>query len=87
MECAALVRAIRHGDLDRLMIPDAPLDILAQQIVAICAAAERVARTFLPASDGGENPATGADVDFRRHAAGRPRYTIPAGTKTNYSPW
>jgi ATP-dependent Lhr-like helicase len=36
-ECAALVRAIRHGDLDRIMIPDAPLDILAQQIVAICA--------------------------------------------------
>jgi ATP-dependent Lhr-like helicase len=38
LECAALVRAIRHGDLDRLMIPDAPLDVLAQQIVAICAA-------------------------------------------------
>ena len=35
MECAALVRAIRQGDLDRLMIPDAPLDVLAQQIVAI----------------------------------------------------
>jgi ATP-dependent Lhr-like helicase len=38
LECAALVRAIRLGDLDRLIIPDAPLDILAQQIVAICAA-------------------------------------------------
>jgi ATP-dependent Lhr-like helicase len=38
MECAALVRAIRQGDLDRLMIPDAPLDVLAQQIVATCAA-------------------------------------------------
>ncbi|MGA8489938.1 MAG: DEAD/DEAH box helicase [Terriglobales bacterium] len=37
-ECAALLRAIRQGDLDRIMIPDAPLDILAQQIVAICAA-------------------------------------------------
>src|SRR4030081_1257571 len=37
LECAALVRAIRHGDLDRLMIPDAPLDVLAQQIVATCA--------------------------------------------------
>jgi ATP-dependent helicase Lhr and Lhr-like helicase len=37
-ECAALVRAIRHGDLDQLMIPEAPADILAQQIVAICAA-------------------------------------------------
>ena len=38
LECAALVRAIRQGDLDRLMIPDAPLDVLAQQIVATCAA-------------------------------------------------
>ncbi|MEO7190683.1 MAG: DEAD/DEAH box helicase [Vicinamibacterales bacterium] len=38
VECAALVSAIRHGDLDRLIVPDAPLDILAQQIVAICAA-------------------------------------------------
>jgi ATP-dependent helicase Lhr and Lhr-like helicase len=37
-ECAALVRAIRQGDLDQLMIPEAPADILAQQIVAICAA-------------------------------------------------
>jgi ATP-dependent helicase Lhr and Lhr-like helicase len=36
-ECAALVRAIRHGDLDRILIPEAPLDILAQQIVATCA--------------------------------------------------
>src|ERR1700716_1501624 len=40
LECAALVRAIRHGDLDRLMIPDAPLDVLAQQIVATCASQE-----------------------------------------------
>jgi ATP-dependent Lhr-like helicase len=38
IECAALVRAVRNGDLDRLAIPDAPLDILAQQIVAACAA-------------------------------------------------
>jgi ATP-dependent helicase Lhr and Lhr-like helicase len=39
MECAALTRAIKLGDLDRLIIPDAPLDVLAQQIVATCAAA------------------------------------------------
>ncbi len=38
-ECATLVRAIRHGELDRIMIPDSPLDILAQQIVATCASA------------------------------------------------
>ncbi len=40
LECAALVRAIRHGDLDRLMIPESPLDVLAQQIVAACSAEE-----------------------------------------------
>ncbi len=34
VECAALVRAIRKGELDRLEIPEAPLDILAQQLVA-----------------------------------------------------
>ena len=37
LECAALVRAIRAGVLDRLSIPEAPLDILAQQIVAAAA--------------------------------------------------
>jgi len=37
IECAAVVRAIRSGALDRTEIPAAPLDILAQQIVAACA--------------------------------------------------
>jgi ATP-dependent helicase Lhr and Lhr-like helicase len=40
LESAALVRAIKHGDLDRLMIPESPLDVLAQQIVAACSAEE-----------------------------------------------
>ncbi len=34
IECAALVRAIRAGTLDRIEVPPAPLDVLAQQIVA-----------------------------------------------------
>jgi len=38
IECAALVRAVRQGNLDCLEIPEAPLDILAQQMVAMCAA-------------------------------------------------
>jgi len=38
LECAALARAMRLRDLDRLAIPEAPLDILAQQIVAMSAA-------------------------------------------------
>ncbi|MGC9994552.1 MAG: DEAD/DEAH box helicase [Terriglobia bacterium] len=37
IECAALVHALRLGELDRLEIPQAPLDVLAQQIVAMCA--------------------------------------------------
>jgi ATP-dependent Lhr-like helicase len=37
IECAALVRAIRLGELDKIIIPEQPLDILAQQIVASCA--------------------------------------------------
>jgi ATP-dependent Lhr-like helicase len=40
IENAALVRAIKHGDLDRLIIPESPLDVLAQQMVAACAAEE-----------------------------------------------
>jgi ATP-dependent Lhr-like helicase len=40
LECAALVRAIRLGDLDRFIKPRAPLDILAQQMVAACASEE-----------------------------------------------
>ncbi|MEX2558920.1 MAG: helicase-related protein, partial [Pirellulales bacterium] len=38
LECLALVRAVRHGRLDQIEIPQAPLDILAQQIVAAVAA-------------------------------------------------
>ncbi|HEV3038308.1 MAG TPA: DEAD/DEAH box helicase [Candidatus Angelobacter sp.] len=40
IECAALVRAIRQGELDRLIIPEASLDVLAQQMVAMCSAEE-----------------------------------------------
>src|SRR5256714_1018339 len=42
LECASLVRAIRQGDLDRLIIPDSPLDVMAQQIVATCATSSGV---------------------------------------------
>lgn len=40
IECAALVRAIRTGILDKIEIPRAPLDILAQQLVAAAATGE-----------------------------------------------
>ena len=34
VECTALLRAVREGELDRVEIPEKPLDVLAQQIVA-----------------------------------------------------
>ena len=40
VECAALLAAVRAGRLDATVSPVAPLDILAQQIVAEVAAAE-----------------------------------------------
>ena len=38
VECAALLRCVHRGELDRLSIPEKPLDVLAQQIVAAAAA-------------------------------------------------
>ncbi len=40
IECAALLDAVRRGELDTLNIPHAPLDVLAQQIVAEVACRE-----------------------------------------------
>src|SRR5271157_272763 len=63
-ECAVLVRAIRSGELDRLIFPEASLDILAQQIVACCAAARSAA---VPAAivEAGED--AGATNDTREN--------------------
>jgi replicative superfamily II helicase len=38
--CAAMVRAAREGELDLIRVPEKPLDVLAQQIVAEVAAQE-----------------------------------------------
>ena len=38
IECAAMVQAVREGELDRIAVPDEPLDVLAQQVVAETAA-------------------------------------------------
>ena len=37
LECIALLRGVRGGNLDTLAIPPWPLDVLSQQIVAACA--------------------------------------------------
>ncbi len=38
IECAAILRLARRGEIDHLEIPPWPLDVLAQQVVAACAA-------------------------------------------------
>ncbi len=38
VECTALLDSVRRGELDRLHIPERPLDVLAQQLVAETAA-------------------------------------------------
>ena len=40
VECAALLDCVRRGELDALQVPPAPLDVLAQQIVAETACRE-----------------------------------------------
>jgi ATP-dependent Lhr-like helicase len=40
VECAALLRAVKRGELDRLSVCEGPLDVLAQQIVAETACQE-----------------------------------------------
>ena len=40
LECTALLAAVRRGELDRLVMPQQPLDVLAQQLVAEAAARE-----------------------------------------------
>ncbi len=40
VECAALMRCVNRRELDEITIPEGPLDILAQQIVASTAATE-----------------------------------------------
>ncbi len=41
VECAALLDAVKRGELDRLTVPEKPLDVLSQQIVAEIGAEER----------------------------------------------
>ncbi|MBX3442812.1 MAG: DEAD/DEAH box helicase [Planctomyces sp.] len=40
LECMAVVRAVKSRTLDVVQIPEQPVDVLAQQIVAECAASE-----------------------------------------------
>src|SRR5579859_752003 len=62
-ECAVLVRAIRCGELDRLIFPEASLDVLAQQIVACCAASGSAATNYKSGDQSGVIPNDGWDED------------------------
>ena len=62
-ECAVLVRAIRLGELDRLIFPEASLDVLAQQIVACCAASGSAATANKSGDQSGVNTNNGWDED------------------------
>ena len=62
-ECAVLVRAIRRGELDRLIFPEASLDVLAQQIVACCAASGSAATANKPGDNLGDKSDDGWDED------------------------
>ena len=66
LECMALMRAVKAGRLDAIPIPEAPLDVLAQQIVAECVGAgmgRRRAVRAVPAGVSVSRPVRGDDFD------------------------
>jgi len=82
LECSALVRAIRQGDLDRLIIPESPLDVLAQQIVATCStSADQTVRVSRPGALTLESSVSGDPILSR---AGAP---APHGQESSDDGW
>ena len=75
VEAAAAVRAIRRGVLDRTPQPRAPLDVLAQQIVAECVPETRgedeLFESFRRAHPYRDLPREDFDAVVSLHAAGR----------------
>ena len=70
-ECAVLVRAIRLGELDRLIFPEASLDVLAQQIVACCAASRSAAvPAAVPSASSGQALGTSRSHQSDRNEPG-----------------
>ena len=57
VEAAALLHSIRLGELDRLVVPEKPADILAQQIVA------EVSASFSADAGDNQDQETGRDLD------------------------
>jgi ATP-dependent helicase Lhr and Lhr-like helicase len=69
VECAALLRGARAGRLDALVIPNCPLDILAQQIVAECSATEWTQQDLLALFRGAAPFSQLQDAEFNEVAA------------------
>jgi len=96
MECAALVRAIRLGDLDRLIIPESPLDVLAQQIVAICASGQNSMDSFVGQGRGQDGLRDSQRGRRRYYERGRhldagatagPVLPVTGGVRMSFSLW
>ena len=75
IQCAALLRSVRTGLLDRTPQPTAPLDILAQQLVASCVAEtwdeDRLFERFRRAWPYRELPREDFDAVVALHSSGR----------------
>lgn len=74
IECAAGIRAVRSGHLDRLTIPEKPLDIMAQQMVAI------VASVVAAAGEDEENSGIGEEELFSLIKRAYPYRNLEQGT-------
>ena len=74
----SLLDGVRHGELDRLDIPERPLDVLAQQIVAEVAAQEWARTRFCAGAPGLAIIATCAQRISRLQSVCWPRASAPA---------
>ncbi len=80
LEAAAVVRTIRERRLDRVAMPEAPLDVLAQQIVA-AVAAESIAVDALYARFAGAAPYRRLTVDTFREVVRAVAEPLPTEVK------
>jgi ATP-dependent Lhr-like helicase len=63
LECAVVAKGMREGAIESTVVPRNPLDVLAQQIVAMAAVEDGAAASGEVAQDGGASGAGGLAVD------------------------
>ncbi|HZZ09033.1 MAG TPA: DEAD/DEAH box helicase, partial [Candidatus Binataceae bacterium] len=78
LECAAAVRAIRHGRLDEVEIPTGCLDVAAQQIVAIAAEEDEIGEADLLRTLRGAYNFAELDHEALRHLLDQMAAELPA---------